>query len=262
MANLLAFDIGNTNLKIGLWDGASWRAIWRVHTAQDQMPDEWGVLLRGLLAELGLGFSDIEQVVLASVVPALTRTFQTVSGRFFQQEALILKHDLLKTPRVALDIPQQVGADRLANAIAADTLYNGAPILVLDCGTATKLEYISSGVYHGGAIAPGLRGMLDSLAGGTAQLFRVDLVPPPSPIGKNTVHALQSGVVLGYLGLIESLIERFKAEMPPQERAVVRVIGTGGLGAYVQGHSSVVDELAPNLTLDGLRILAEQNASS
>lgn len=252
---LLAADIGNSNIHLGLWDGTGWQASWRASVHIDRTSDEWAVLLRGFLAEVGLTFAEIDGLVLCSVVPPLVSTFERLGRRVFGREPLIVHHSRIHGLKINLDFPEQVGADRLANAVAAHHLYNGRGVLVLDCGTATKLEFIHAGIYEGGAIAPGLRGMMDSLALGTAQLYRVEFAPPPNPIGKNTVHAIQSGVFMGYIGLVESLITRFKATIDEP----LQVVATGGWGGLIATHSEMIDELAPNLTLEGLRIIAAQN---
>jgi len=255
---LLAFDIGNTTIHAGLWQG-DWRFRWRLQTLPQKTADEYIALLHSLLQREQLESDAITAVAIASVVPTLTRTFETISAQYFGVHALILTAATPMNLKIDVDAPEQVGADRIANAIAAKTLY-GMPSIVFDFGTATDCEVISGeGAFIGGAITPGLNTMFEILTGKTAQLRQVQPAPPPAAIGRNTVHALQSGIFLGYLGLIEGLITRIKAELPESDRASVRVIGTGGLVSLIAPHTTLIDEISETLTLDGLRLVWQHN---
>jgi type III pantothenate kinase len=245
---LLAIDIGNTNVKFGLWDGTAWRHIWRVRTVAEKSLDEYAALLRGFDLNAVVG------VVISSVVPMLTPVFVDLVRKYWGLEALVVSG---KTPlglRLALDQPESVGADRLLNAAAAAALY-GVPVIAVDFGTATKFDVVTrEGVYCGGAIAPGIGVAHEALISRAALLQRVDIVPPPSPVGSNTSHALQSGIFWGYIALCDNMVARLKAAMREDR---ITVVATGGLAPLIQQHTTTLDFSAPHLTLDGLRLAYE-----
>ncbi len=250
---LLAIDIGNTNLHLGLWVEDAWRVTWRARTVVDKMGDEYAVLLRNFLREAGLSFRDVQHVIIASVVPRLTSAFRELTVRHMGAEPLVVDHTLDVGVRLAIESPEQVGPDRIVNAAAVQTLYGGGPAIVIDFGTATTFDVVGAdGSYMGGAIAPGIRIALDALTSRTARLYTVDLLPPASPIGRNTSEALQSGVFLGYVSLVEGLTTRLKHALGAED---VRVIATGGLATLFHEHCAVIDQVADLLTLDGLRAI-------
>ncbi|MHB8628189.1 MAG: type III pantothenate kinase [Aggregatilineales bacterium] len=252
---LLALDIGNTNVLIGLWDGVAWTQTWRVRTVRDKMPDEYAVLLRNFLGS----FESIHAVAISSVVPSLTSAFTELCKRYFQLEPLVVSTRINTGIAVRVDQPEQVGADRIVNSLAAHTLYGG-PAIVVDLGTATTFDVVArDGSYIGGSIAPGIGIARDALVGRTAQLYQVALQPPPDPIGRNTTHALQSGLFWGYVGLIEGLVARLRTAMPDGDGRDAKVIATGGLAPLFKEHTTIIDRIAPLLTLDGLRILYDVN---
>jgi type III pantothenate kinase len=254
---LLAIDIGNTNITLGVWHEGDWLAHWRAQTARERMPDEYAVLLRALFAQRGLHFSDLEGAVLGSVVPTLTGVFEEVCEQTIGKRPLVVAPGTRTGVRVRADNPSEVGADRIINTVAAHRLYGG-PAVVVDFGTATTFDVVSAeGDYLGGAIAPGLGIAHDALVQRAARLYRVDLVPPPSAIGRNTVTAMQSGLVLGYIGLIEGLVARIRRELSGQGH--VKVIATGGLAEVIARETPVIEIIAPWLTLDGLRLIYELN---
>lgn len=258
---LLAVDIGNTNIHLGLWHDNAWQLTWRARTVANKMGDEYAVLLRNFLQEVNLDFKDIEGVAIASVVPMLTSAFCELSARYFGVKPLVVDHTNVGI-KVDIELPEQVGADRIVNAAAVNALYGGGPAIVIDFGTATTFDVISrEGAYIGGAIAPGINVAFDALVSNTARLYKVDLVPPPSPIGRNTSQALQSGLFLGYLGLVEGLVTRIKNAFPAEQRDQIKVIGTGGLAVMFEKQTSVIDMVADELTLDGLRVIWEHNQS-
>lgn len=251
---LLAIDIGNTNIHFGIFklDAQDWCCSWRAHTVHHKMSDEYAVLLRNFFEEQALTFADVSAVVMASVVPPLTPTFIEMSERYLKQPPLNVTALNVPGIKVLLDNPQEAGADRVVNSIAARELY-GAPAIVIDFGTATTWDVIDAeGNFMGGIIAPGIGLAHDALVSRAARLVKVDLLPPPAAIGRNTVHAMQSGLFLGYVAMIEGLVARIKDELADPE---TRVIGTGGLAPLFAQHTSVIQEIAPNLTLDGLRLI-------
>lgn len=256
---LLAIDIGNTNITLGLWDGEEWHRHWRLRTVHDQTIDEYGVYLHTLLA--GAGPADlIDGAIIASVVPPLTATFAAVCRDYLGQTAFQVRADTNTGIRIATENPAEVGADRIVNAAAAFHRYPGYSIVV-DIGTATTFDVVSGeGELLGVAIAPGLGLAAQVLSSRAAQLGRVALEAPPRAIGRNTVHAMQSGLIFGYVGLIEGLVQRIKDELaascPPDQ---VQVIGTGGMITLITPHTKVIQHIDPWLTLTGLRLVYERN---
>lgn len=253
---LLTIDVGNTNIHFGLHTGSDWCCTWRARTVPLKMSDEYAVLLRNFFREGDLEFHDVTGVVMASVVPDLTPTMITMSERYLKQTPLNVGTGVKTGIRVLLDNPREVGADRVVNAAAVKALYGG-PAIVLDFSTSTNWDVINAdGDYLGGAIAPGIGIAHDALVSRAARLLKVDLKAPPAAIGKNTIHAMQSGLFFGYVGMIEGVIARIKAEL---KLPGVRVIATGSLAELFAQHTDVIDEIAPNLTLEGLRIIWEMN---
>ena len=255
---LLAIDIGNTNIHLGLWHQEKWLISWRARTVPDKMPDEYAVLLRSFLESADLTYAAISGVVIGSVVPRLTTAFIQLVRRYVSVEPLIVTAKTNTGVRIEIDQPQQAGADRIVNSAAVVALY-GAPAIVIDFGTATTFDVVSAdGAYRGGAIAPGIDISQDALVNHTARLHKVDLQPPPCVIGTNTIHAMQSGVFLGYVAMIEGMVARLKAAMSDES---VKVIATGGLAVLFDQNTSVIDLIAPELTLDGLRVIYDLNHS-
>jgi len=265
LSGLLAIDIGNTNIHIGLWHNNTWELSWRARTVADKMPDEYAVLVHNFFSSANVDYSAIKGVAISSVVPPLHTTFAELSKRYFNIDPLIVTHQTNTGVKIAIDQPQQAGADRIVNAAAVIELYGG-PAIVIDFGTATTFDIITAdGAYRGGAIAPGIRIAHDALVSLAAQLHKVDLVPPPCAIGTNTVHAMQSGIFWGYIGLVEGLVVRLKKSMRDEGMAQgdeIQVIATGGLAPLFNEHTSVIDLIAPELTLDGLRIIYQKNLSN
>ncbi|MBI5670214.1 MAG: type III pantothenate kinase [Chloroflexi bacterium] len=253
---LFAIDIGNTNIHFGLWRDNSWALSWRARTVPDKMPDEYAVLVRNFLSDADLGYRAISGVVISSVVPQLTPVFIELVEQYIKLLPLVVTNQTPMGIKIAIDQPEQAGADRLVNAAAVVALYGG-PAIVIDFGTATTFDVISrDGAYSGGAIAPGIGIAHDALVTHTAKLHKVDLCPPPSPIGTNTIHAMQSGIFWGYVALVEGLVGRIKQAMNDDP---IKVIATGGLAPLFNQHTNVIETIAPELTLDGLRIIYEMN---
>jgi type III pantothenate kinase len=252
---LLTIDIGNTNLTLGLYEGQKLGARWRLATDHERMPDEYGLQILGLLQHGGCPPSQLSGVCLASVVPQLTSRVIQACRQYLAQDPFIVDSSIETGIKILYDDPRAVGADRIADAAAVMALYGG-PACVVDFGTATTFNAITAqGEYLGGAITAGLGIAADALAQRTSQLPRVDLHRPPAAIGHNTVHAMQSGLLLGYASLVEGMVARFRAELGEG----MKVIATGGLAEIVSAETSVFDIIAPWLTLDGLRILWEKN---
>lgn len=253
---LLTVDVGNTNIHLGLWQDDHIRLSWRARTVEDKMPDEYAVLVRNFLASADVGYGAVSGVIISSVVPPLTLAFTELSQRYLEQEPIVITHDVRSGVTVAIDQPEQAGADRIVNA-AAVVAQNWHPAIVIDFGTATTFDVISAeGAYIGGAIAPGINLAHDALVSRAAKLHKVDLVPPPDAIGKNTIHAMQSGIFWGYVGLVEGMVTRLKASLADDN---VRIIGTGGLAPIFAEHTQAIDQIAPELTLQGLRTIYELN---
>ena len=253
---LLAVDIGNTNIHLGLWNSDSWAHTWRARTVADKMPDEYAILIRSFLQSKDLGFKVITAVVIANVVPRLTTAFVELFERYVGIEPLVVSSTTPSSVTIDIDQPEQAGADRVANAAAVVALYGG-PAVVIDFGTATNFDVVSAeNAYIGGAIAPGIRLAHDALVSRAARLHKVDLFPPPQPVGRNTIHAMQSGIFWGYVGLIEGLTTRIKQQLNSDQ---TRVIATGGLAPLFNEHTQVIDMIAPELTLDGLRVIYTLN---
>ncbi len=253
---LLAIDVGNTNVHFGLWHGGEWIITWRARTVPDKMPDEYAVLLRNFLDSASLTYDVIFGVAISSVVPRLTLTFVELVERYIHVEPLVVTHQTKTGVRIEIDQPAQAGADRIVNSAAVIALY-GAPAIVIDFGTATTFDIVSAdGAYRGGAIAPGINVSQDALVNATARLHKVDLQEPPCVIGTNTIHAMQSGIFLGYVAMIEGMVARFKAAMKDEK---VKVIATGGLAVLFDQSTDVFDVIASELTLEGLRIIYEIN---
>lgn len=252
---LLCLDIGNTNVTIGLYVGEQLGPHWRLATDHDRTPDEFAMQLINLLNFAQLTIHDIDGVALASVVPPLTGKWVELCRAYLLCEPLVVDANTKTGVRVLYDSPQSVGADRLVDAVAAYRLYGG-PTCVVDFGTATTFDAIAAnGDYLGGAIAPGIGISADALFQRAAKLPKVDLVRPPTAIGRNTVHAMQSGLLFGYVGLVEGMVARFRTELGGD----LRVIGTGGLATIIAHETPVIEHVAPWLTLDGLRMVYDMN---
>jgi type III pantothenate kinase len=255
---LLTIDIGNTNITLGLYRGKELGSRWRLATAYDHMPDEYGLQLLGLLEHAGHSPGDITGICMASVVPPITSKLIEACKRYLNLEPLVVDAGVKTGVRVRYEDPRAVGADRIVDAVAVVHLY-GTPACVVDFGTATTFDAIAkNGDYLGGAIAPGISIAAEALFQRTAKLPRVDLQKPPTVIGRNTVHSMQSGLLYGYVGLVEGMVARFKEELG----ADMRVIATGGLADIVAKETDVIQLVAPWLTLDGLQMVWDLNKTS
>lgn len=252
---LLAIDIGNTNVTFGAFEGEKIKATWRVSTAIHRMPDEYANIMLSLMERQGIAASQIKDVVICSVVPPLLIIFEEVCRHFLKKAPLVVEAGVKTGVRIDMDNPREVGPDRIVNAVAAHHLYGG-PVIVIDLGTATTLDVVSKGgEYIGGAIAPGIAIATEALFTRTAVLPRIELAIPKKAIGRNTVAAMQSGIVFGYIGLIEGLVSRIQAEL--DEKA--KVVAAGGYAKLLAQATNVIEIVNPDLTLVGLRLIYNMN---
>jgi len=248
---LLAVDVGNTNTKLGLYDETRLVRSWRVTSRREQTADEYGVITRALLAGIGLAPAVVTGVAISSTVPAVQRALEEMVRLAFGVLPLVVEPGLDGPIPMRVDYPREVGPDRVVKIVAGVELY-GAPLIIVDLGTATTFECVSvRGEFIGGAIAPGIATAAEALTARAARLFRVDLIRPPTAIGTNTVTNIQSGMIYGYAGLVDGLVERMKREM----EGAPRVVATGGLVGLIQDISRTIEVVNPHLTLEGLRIL-------
>ncbi len=253
---LLAMNVNNTNVTMGVFNEDSLRATWRFATDVRKQADEYGVLMLSLLEHEGLSADDVGEAVTASVVPDLEPVFEGVCRRYFGVRPLVVGTGTRTGLRILYDSPREVGADRVADAVAAIRMYGPPPLIVVDLGTAAVFDAISKdGDYLGGAIAPGIGIAAEALFQRAAKLYRVELGQPRTAIGRNTVAAMQSGIVFGYVGLVEGIVARFKEELGGE----ARVIGTGGYAELIARETDVIDAVDLNLALEGLRIIYELN---
>ncbi len=255
---LLAIDVGNTNIVLGLFRGEELIVDWRLATDADTMPDEHAVLISSLMAYQGLGLADVDAAVVSSVVPKVTANYREMIQKYVKIEPLVVGPGIETGVRIALDNPREVGADRIVNTLAAHRLY-GSPAIVIDLGTATTFDAVSAdGEYLGGAIAPGILTSVEALSRFTARLPRVDMVKPAHAIGKDTLSAMQSGIILGHAAMVEGMVRRIAREMGGQPL----VIATGGLCDVMAEEVPLIQVADKNLTLKGLRLIYELNTGA
>lgn len=253
---LLALDLGNTNLTLGLYAGETLLESWRLETVHSRTEDEYALLFRQLLELGGFRASDVGGIVLASVVPVLTPTLLGLCRRLFGRLPLVVGPGVRTGISVRYDPPKDVGADRIVNAVAAHARY-GAACVIVDFGTATTFDSVmADGTYAGGAIAPGIQVSMSALFSRAAKLPKIDLARPERAVGRSTVESIQSGVYYGYVALVDGLVTRIRAEMGDE---VVRVIATGGLAPTLARDSATIEIVDENLTLDGLRRIYDLN---
>jgi type III pantothenate kinase len=252
---LLAVDVGNTNIVYGLFEGERLVHQFRVESARGRTADEYAVQLRALLDMNGIAPSSVQAAIVACVVPSLTDPMVQLVQRAFSREALVVGPGIRTGMAILIENPREVGADRIADAVAGYDRAKGG-VIVVDFGTSTNFDVVTpKGEYLGGVLAPGLQISADALFARAAKLPRVEIARPPKVVGKNTVHAMQSGIVYGYVGLVDGIVERLLAELG----FPCAVIATGGLAPLIAPLSKTIGDVDDHLTLTGLRILHERN---
>ncbi|MFQ5669865.1 MAG: type III pantothenate kinase [Acidobacteriota bacterium] len=256
---LLALDIGNTSVAIGLFHGERLDPCWRISTSQERSADEYGVVLRGLLQTAGLQPDSVSDMAVCCVVPPAVDTIQEMARRHFAVEPFFVGPGVKTGLPILTDHPQEVGADRIVNAVSA-LARHGGPSIVVDFGTATTFDAISRrGEYLGGAIAPGVDIGAEALFRHAAKLPRVQIQKPDHVIGRNTVASIQSGLVHGYAALVDGIVQKMTVELAPPDGTGVTVLATGGLAPTIAGECTTLQTVEPDLTLDGLRRIWERN---
>lgn len=259
---LLAIDVGNSNVVLGVFEGDSLVESWRLATDNKRSADEYGTIIESMFMRQGIKPSDIENIIIASVVPSLLFTLEHMCLKFYEKNPIVIETGIKTGLKIKYDDPRQVGADRIVNCVAAYNRYGGN-LIVVDFGTATTLSCVSeSGDFMGGAIAPGIKTQAAALFEHTAKLPNVDLELPGKFICKNTSEAMQSGLIYGHMGFIEHMVNGMKAEMAEQlgcNEKEIKVIATGGMATMVASGVACIDEIDRRLTLDGLQMLYEKN---
>jgi len=252
---LLAIDIGNSETTLGVFEAEELRATWHMATVIHRTADEYAVLLSNLLQSQGFKAADIKWAALCSVVPSLITIYEVLFQRYFGILPLVVGSGIKTGVRIRMDNPREVGADRIVDAVAAHHLYGG-PVIIVDLGTATTFDTISEeGDYLGGAISPGIVTAAEAMFNRTAMLPRVELARPSLAIGTNTISAMQSGIVFGYVGLVEGMVARIQKELGKK----TRVIATGGYAELITKETKIIDGARPDLTLIGLRLIHQMN---
>jgi len=253
---MLAVDIGNTNIVLGVYRGRELLHHFRLSTARQTTVDEYGVLIHNLFKMSELSIKDIEGVIISSVVPPLVQVIVEMCVKYIGQDPLLVGPGIKTGLNLRYENPREVGADRIVNAVAAIEQYK-CPLVVVDFGTATTFDCIDAGAnYLGGAIVPGLGISTEALYQRASKLPRIELEKPKKVIGRNTVHAMQAGIIFGYAGQVEGIVRRIKVEMNAPE---LKVIATGGLASLIAGETECIHEVNPMLTLEGLRIIYDRN---
>ncbi len=262
---LIAFDVGNTNIVLGVFEGKKLIQDWRMETDKNKSADEYGMLIHDLFRFNGLNMSDVDDVIISTVVPSISYTLQHTSIKYFNIRAIEVGPGIKTGMVIKYDNPKQVGADRIVNAVAAYHKYGG-PLIVIDLGTATTFCCISENCeYLGGTIAPGLKISSDALFEKTAKLPRVELLEPGHAICRNTIESMQAGLVYGHMGVVDYIVNMMKEEYrsisgkPDQE---IKVIATGGLATMISKGSKTIDHVDRMLTLEGLQLIYEKNKNN
>lgn len=254
---VLVFDVGNTNTVIGVFTGDCLVTQWRIRTDSLKTADEYGMMLRSLFESHEIDMGLVKAVVISSVVPSLMLEMEWMTDKYFHCKPLVIEPGVKTGLSIKYDNPREVGADRVVNAVAAYHKYGG-PLVIIDFGTATTFCVLNAqGEYLGGAIAPGIRISTEALVNRASKLPRVELVKPRSIIGRNTINSMQSGIIYGFVGQVEGIVNRMKKEIGDNPR----VVATGGLAPIIARETDAIDIIDEFLTLDGLRLIYEMNRS-
>lgn len=258
---LLVIDVGNTNIVFGIYKGKELLYDWRISTDKDRTSDEYGLIFEQIFKYNGINTCDVENIIISSVVPPLMHTLPAMSQRYFKIDPIVIGPGVKTGMNIRYDNPKEVGADRIVNAVAAYDKYGG-PLIIVDFGTAITFCCVNKeGEYIGGAIAPGIKISSEALFLRTAKLPKVEIAKPESVIAKNTVNSIQSGLVFGYIGMVDFIIEKMMEEMnvTPDE---IMVVGTGGFSNLIASESKYIKKINKLLTLEGLRIIFDRNKVS
>lgn len=251
----LVMDIGNTNIILGVFHRDQLIHKWRMETDRYKTEDEYGMQIKALLTDVGLAFSSIDGIIMSSVVPPIMFSLESMCSKYFHIKPLIVGPGVKTGLNIKYENPREVGADRIVNAVAAIEEY-GSPLIIVDFGTATTYCYINEArQYMGGAIAPGINISTEALFNRAAKLPRIEIMRPANVVGKNTISAMQSGIVFGYVGQAEGIVTRMKA----QSREEPTVIATGGMASLIANESAILDIVDPHLTLKGLHLIYKRN---
>lgn len=253
---MLAIDVGNTNIVLGVYDKEELVISWRMSTKKGQTEDEYGITLKALFTDKGIKYDDIEGAIISSVVPTITPILEKMCIKYFAIKPLIVGPGIKTGINIKYENPREVGADRIANSIAAYYKYGG-PVIIVDFGTATTFDVVTSNLdYLGGAIAPGVMISTEALFKTASRLFRVEILKPDEVIGKNSVSSMQSGIFYGYVGMVDTIVDMMKEELG---KSKIYTVATGGLAPLICSETKNVDKVDLMLTMDGLRILYEKN---
>ncbi|ACK94648.1 type III pantothenate kinase [Bacillus thuringiensis] len=254
---IFVLDVGNTNAVLGVFEEGELRQHWRMETDRHKTEDEYGMLVKQLLDHEGLSFEDVKGIIVSSVVPPIMFALERMCEKYFKIKPLVVGPGIKTGLNIKYENPREVGADRIVNAVAGIQLY-GSPLIIVDFGTATTYCYINEEKhYMGGVITPGIMISAEALYSRAAKLPRIEITKPSSVVGKNTVSAMQSGILYGYVGQVEGIVKRMKEEAKQEPK----VIATGGLAKLISEESNVIDIVDPFLTLKGLYMLYERNAN-
>jgi type III pantothenate kinase len=252
---IFVLDVGNTNTVLGVYENNELKYHWRIETSRSKTEDEYGMVIKALFTHEKLELENIEGIIISSVVPPIMFALERMCMKYFNIKPLVVGPGIKTGLNIKLENPREVGADRIVNAVAGIHYY-GTPLVIVDFGTATTYCYVNEkGQYLGGAIAPGINISTEALYSKAAKLPRIEIAKPESVVGKNTVNAMQSGILYGYVGQVEGIVKRMKE----QATVTPKVIATGGLATLISRESNIIDKIDPLLTLNGLNLIYQKN---